>query len=289
MSLHSPTIINPFMIATMNPLAWCFNVTRLGHRAEGSTMGELATMSAPTTNTKRRTVHCSKHAFAPIASFRPKNAVVPSVTLPVQRHQSGLGRAGLASESPFTGDDPVNATDPLGLKTEGYCADVTVGIAGINVGGAFCLVEANGNQQVGYTFTIHGTIGFSSKIIAAAFNSGPFSLGEVFGGSASLVYQTSDANQICQLGGVFNTVGGSGSVGPVSASYQRYWGNGISGNDFGVGLAFGAGGVEAGAGLENTIVAETLSGSTATLAANIITGLNVANPLHWLAGPLGLY
>jgi hypothetical protein len=103
------------MIATMNPLAWCFNVTRLGHRAEGSTMGELATMAAPSTNTKRRTVHCSKHAFAPIASFRPKNAVAPSITLPAQRHQSSLSRAGLASESPFTGDDPVNGVDPLGL------------------------------------------------------------------------------------------------------------------------------------------------------------------------------
>jgi hypothetical protein len=78
-------------------------------------MGNLATMSAPTTNTKRRTVHCSKHAFAPIASFRPKNAVAPSAALPAQRHQSNLGRAGLASESPFTGDDPVNAIDPNGL------------------------------------------------------------------------------------------------------------------------------------------------------------------------------
>ena len=119
MSLHSPTIINPFMIATMNPLAWYFNSTRLGHRAEGSTMGELATMAAPTTNTKRRTVHCSKHAFAPIASFRPKNAVAPSVTLPVQRHQTCLRRAGLASESLVTGDDPLNETDPLGRRTVG--------------------------------------------------------------------------------------------------------------------------------------------------------------------------
>jgi hypothetical protein len=78
-------------------------------------MGNLATMAAPTTNTKRRTVHCSKHAFAPIASFGPKNAVAPNVTLPAQRHQSSLGRAGLASESPFTGDDPVNGVDPMGL------------------------------------------------------------------------------------------------------------------------------------------------------------------------------
>jgi hypothetical protein len=78
-------------------------------------MGNLPTMAAPTTNTKHRTVHCSKHAFAPIASFRPENAVAPSVALPAQRHQNALGRAGLASESPFTGDDPVNAIDPNGL------------------------------------------------------------------------------------------------------------------------------------------------------------------------------
>jgi hypothetical protein len=89
--------------------------TRFGHHAEGSTMRNLATMAAPTTNTKRLTVHCSKHAFAPIASFRPKIAVTPSVALPAQRHQTCLGRAGLASESPFTGDDPVNGVDPTGL------------------------------------------------------------------------------------------------------------------------------------------------------------------------------
>jgi hypothetical protein len=78
-------------------------------------MGELVTMAAPSTNTKRRTVHCSKHAFAPIASFHPKNAVAPRVTLPVQRHQTCLRRMGPASESLVTGDDPLNATDPLGL------------------------------------------------------------------------------------------------------------------------------------------------------------------------------
>jgi len=78
-------------------------------------MGNLATMSAPTTNTKRRTVHCSKHAFAPIASFRPKNGVVANVTLPVQRHQTCLQRVEPASESLVTGDDPVNGVDPLGL------------------------------------------------------------------------------------------------------------------------------------------------------------------------------
>jgi RHS repeat-associated protein len=185
--------------------------------------------------------------------------------------------------------DPVNATDPSGLNTEGYCADVTVGVGGITVGGTFCLVEANGNQQVGYTFAVHGTVGVQSNLIAAALKSGPFSLGEIFGGGASLVYQTSNANAICQLGGAFETIGASGSVGPVTASYQHFMGNGVSGNDFGVGLAFGVGGITAGAGYSDTVVDRTLSGTTANIAASIITGLNEANPLHWLASPLHLY
>ena len=79
-SPHSPTTINPFMIATMNPLAWCFNVTRLGHRAEGSTMGELATMAVPTTNTKRRTVHCSntRPAYCLVPPKTPSSRTSPS-------------------------------------------------------------------------------------------------------------------------------------------------------------------------------------------------------------------
>jgi hypothetical protein len=66
-------------------------------------------------------------------------------------------------------------------------------------------------------------------------------------------------------------------------------GNGVSGNDFGVGLAFGVGGITAGAGYSDTVVDRTLSGTTANIAASIITGLNEANPLHWLASPLHLY
>jgi hypothetical protein len=106
-------------------------------------MGDLATMAASTTHTKRRTVHCSKHAFAPIASFRPQNAVAPRVTLPAQRHQNCHGRAGLASESSFVGDDPVNGTDPTGLFSIGQVAQAAgeaglTGLAGGAAGG--CVV-----------------------------------------------------------------------------------------------------------------------------------------------------
>ena len=98
-------------------------------------------MTAPRTSTKRRAVHCSKHAFAPISSFRPKNSVSSSITLPAQRHQSGLGRAGLASESAFTEDDPVNQTDPLGL-----CSDTAIETASRRNRIKFCTQQDGGEN-----------------------------------------------------------------------------------------------------------------------------------------------
>jgi hypothetical protein len=67
----------------------------------------LVVMAEPTTTT-RRPARCSKHAFAPRASCRPRNDVAHNVTLPAHRHQTCLGRAGLASETAGAGDDPVN-------------------------------------------------------------------------------------------------------------------------------------------------------------------------------------
>jgi len=69
--------------------------------------------------TTRRPAHCSKHAYAPSAPSRPRNGLTGDVTLPAQRHQTCLGRAGLASESPVAGDDPVNDGDPSGLISAG--------------------------------------------------------------------------------------------------------------------------------------------------------------------------
>lgn len=87
-------------------------------------MGDWVTMAEPTTTTTRRAAHCSKHAFAPLAQFRPRNAVTLNVTLPAQRHQTGLYRAGLASDSPEAGDDPVNSSDPLGLAASSWWRDI---------------------------------------------------------------------------------------------------------------------------------------------------------------------
>jgi RHS repeat-associated protein len=190
----------------------------------------------------------------------------------------------------YTGDDPVNAVDPTGLDTEGYCVDVTLGIGVVNFGAAVCIVEANGNQQVGYTVTAHGSAGISSNAISEYLANHPLSLSGLFTGSVSAVYQTSNANQICQLGGGFDTLGASGIFGPVSASYQHFSASsGISGSDFAIGRGLGAADFSVGKGYEDTVYTRTLSGSAANDIAGIITTLNLANPLHWLAGPLGLY
>jgi len=197
-----------------------------------------------------------------------------------------------ATEQPYAyaGNDPVNATDPTGNSTEGYCVSLTVGIAGANFAGTACIVEANGNQQVGWTFTVSSEVGISTNAVMQYLQDNPLNFKSLFGGSLNLIYQASNANTINQLCGWFSTNGGSGSFGGVSASYQHFSsGGGVVGNEFGIGFSFGVGGVNAGPGLEDTLIANTVSGNAASTLAAIITGLNGANPLHWLASPLNLY
>jgi len=90
--------------------------------------------------TTRRPAHCSKHAYAPSAPSRPRNGLTGDVTLPAQRHQTCLGRAGLASESPVAGDDPVNGSDPSGDCTSGtWWCDALHSVGGGVTGVAECL------------------------------------------------------------------------------------------------------------------------------------------------------
>ena len=189
----------------------------------------------------------------------------------------------------YAGNDPVDASDPTGLATEGYCGGITFGLAGVNVGGTACLVEANGNQQVGWTFSVNGNVGFSTQAIAEYLAKHPPSL-KLFSASASLSYETSSANKICSLAGQFRTYTDSLSVGYLSASYEHFSGNGVSGRLFSIGgNVLPTTDAQGNAGTEDTIFAETLTGPSAALVANVISALNLANPLHWLAGPLDLY
>src|SRR5271165_4451168 len=89
------------------------------------------------------------------------SAALVAFVSPGQRGQTAANTYDTASVPPVAGDDPVNESDPSGLWTEGYCvglsASVTVASGGING----CLVESNGNQQVGLTVTYGGGLGVS--------------------------------------------------------------------------------------------------------------------------------
>ena len=56
-------------------------------------VGARLVVMAELTSTTPRPARCSKHAFAPRASWRPKNDAAHNVTLPAHRHQSCLGGA----------------------------------------------------------------------------------------------------------------------------------------------------------------------------------------------------
>jgi hypothetical protein len=157
-------------------------------------------MAEPTTTT-RRPAHCSKHAFAPRRQFRPRNGVVGNVTLPAQRHQTGLTQAELASGSSVAGDDPVNNSDPTGQATLGFCGALggsALGPAGFVQG---CLVRTVGtpNDDIGFSGSIGGGGGQSLGAFADGFVEitnadnlndlrGPFAwfelnVGDVYGGA----------------------------------------------------------------------------------------------------------
>jgi hypothetical protein len=169
-----------------------------------SVMGDWVAMAEPTTTTTCRAARCSKHAFAPSASFRPRNGGTGNVTLPAQRHQTGLWRAELASDSPEAGGDPVNSSDPSGLRVEvlwvcvgggqqissiGFRFDPGAGAnATVNIGrgASFGLSDDVANAlSPGASCTVAGS-GIDEAIGAAAITVASLGAGSVFEGGTSV-------------------------------------------------------------------------------------------------------
>ena len=108
----------------------------------------------------------------------------------------------------YTGDDPVNASDPTGLWTEGLCFEVTGSLIAGSASGGVCIVESNGNQEVGIVGT--GGYGFALSLNATKWNKllkSPTydNVENVFGPSAAVTvgYQISTADNVTDLRGKF--------------------------------------------------------------------------------------
>ena len=135
----------------------------------------------------------------------------------------------------YVGGDPINGSDPSGLTTEGLClsSQLYIGDQGGNV--QVCIVEANGNQQVGMTVTggsyitasgnpIERISGFISDIL------------HLFAASASATYQRTTANSIKQLGGLFTYESGTALV--FTGSYLQNSSGNVRGVDLGGTIGF---------------------------------------------------
>jgi hypothetical protein len=116
-----------------------------------------------------------------------------------------------------------------------------------------------------------------------------------------LSYEVSNENSVCGLAGTNWNVGVSSSIsiptgfGPnLDFSYEKDFGPGGGQETIftaGAGTPGEASGdVSANVSYAGAIAGEFQAGSTPfNVVAGIITGLNDANPLHWVAGPLNLY
>ncbi len=188
----------------------------------------------------------------------------------------------------YAGDNPSNSIDPTGKLSEGYCVWGNFSFIGAAGWGSGCLVETNGNSQVGVTLTFPGGgPGISAKALNTFANLSPNLLRDTFSWSIGVAYEASNANKLSDLNSWFLSSGGSICIDNWCGMYNYFSGGAIHGQLFGVGMGSGRD-VSLSRGYDYTFTWR-VTGVAASVIAGIITGLNYVNPLHWLAGPLDLY
>jgi RHS repeat-associated protein len=190
----------------------------------------------------------------------------------------------------YAGNDPEGRTDPTGNRSEGYCAWLSFALAGDAAWGSFCMIEFNGNASIGLTATAGGGVVLSGQTIQRLARSSPSSLRNFLSISGGVAYEATDANSVSQLAGWFTSFGGEICIAQYCGVHNYFTNGGaIHGNLYGFGYGIGSRNDVALSGGRDYTWTWTLTGTAAYDVAGFITAFNVANPLHWLAGPLNLY
>jgi hypothetical protein len=191
----------------------------------------------------------------------------------------------------YADDNPTSRVDPTGERSEGYCFWGSLGWVSFSGWGSACLVEVNGNAQVGWTLTLGGGAQLSWSVLYRAVTKNIYSMAKLLSASAGVAYSVSNANSLKDLSSWFYSRGGTICVASYCGMYNYFNGpNGrIHGQMFGFGKTVGGSVDVAATTGEDYTWTGTFHGTVASYVAGIITGLNLANPLHWLAGPLNLY
>ena len=191
----------------------------------------------------------------------------------------------------YAADNPVSMSDPTGDSSEGYCAWVNHSLLAVSGWASACMIEINGNAEVGFTLTAGGGGQLDTATLSKAINNSPESVFRDISVSAGIAYEVSNANRMGQLGSWFANTGSSICVAHLCGLYNYFLSldGSIHGHVYGFGL-----GTSNGIDLDFTrgydyTWEKLLQGNAANYIAGLITNLNIINPLHWLAGPLNLY
>jgi RHS repeat-associated protein len=183
----------------------------------------------------------------------------------------------------YASNNPINAIDPSGLDTHGYCAGAGVTAGPFSGFASFCIVKSD-TGEIGVELTGGVSGGITTNAIqglVAAIERNPAGLLALVSGSVTGGYQSSNASNVCELGGQFSYTQGTLGFG-LSVGYEGFSnGAGVSGQTYNVGRGTGASLTH---GTSETTVIGFSSGSAVGQIANpLLDALNRSNPL-WQLG-----
>jgi hypothetical protein len=174
----------------------------------------------------------------------------------------------------YTGDDPVNDTDPSGLDTFGECIGAQLNAGLTYYSATVCIVRTDNDKQVAVTVTssnplLSGASTDLKKVIDTA------NLKNLFGGGANFELQNSNASNVCELGGNFNVTNISIGNGLIGFSYQH------AGDAAGTSVYTYGAGYDRGLGVSggNEYTAVTVETGAAAQAINKLFGIQESSGL----------
>jgi len=124
----------------------------------------------------------------------------------------------------YSDDNPSNEADPNGLDSEGYCGVISLSLLGAAGWGSLCIVEVNGNAQVGVTFTGGGGSGLNLGSITKNLSSNAFKVANFISTTGGIAYEASNANTVAQLGNWFFSANASVCFAPF-CGFANYFTN----------------------------------------------------------------
>ncbi|HEY0392121.1 MAG TPA: RHS repeat-associated core domain-containing protein [Solirubrobacterales bacterium] len=141
----------------------------------------------------------------------------------------------------YADGDPINAADPSGLRTTGWCGSVTGAVPILSGNVTVCTVSDG--QRRAFTLTAGGSVGISREGIRAVWEWGAHrgwtALRKLISVDVAGARQTSNARRVDDLSGWSSTVSGTAGWG-ITVGWETFLcDNGVEGDTYSLGWSFG--------------------------------------------------